>query len=216
MILNSMQGDSLGSVVSGVPGLGSSVQNHHNNSSLLRLWEVCGEECGEVPRCGEKHRCGDKHSVRQRLGKFFSFRRKTKPENSKYSDVKLPKVSVKRSSSVVASLHRNKVSQGQSSNSNGWQQDNKGKEEKLLCNSSSDLVHARKTSAISDTSHHDPVQIIYDDLPDGRVHNGHFSSLQHQNYAEKWKVSLKSKATQTEKDILENVCDDKDYDYVYR
>jgi len=199
VILTSMQG----SVVSGVPGLGSSVPNHHKNSSLLRLWEVGGEECGE------KHRCGDKHSVRRRLGKFFSFRRKTKPENPspKYSDVKLPKVSVKRSSSVVASLYRNKVSQG------SCQEEMQDQEEKPFCSSSCYLIHARKTSAISDTSHHDPAQIIHNHSYDGQVHDHHeqFSS-QHQ---EECRKILRSKATQTETDKLENVCDEKDYDYVY-
>ena len=87
--------------VSGVPGLGCSVPQRCEASSVVKLWEEGSDKIKE------------KLTVSDKLVKFFSFRRKKSAQHdlssSKYSSVSLPKVSVRRSVSAVTTSHRTQV-----------------------------------------------------------------------------------------------------------
>jgi len=228
VILSIMQGSL--AVVSGVPGLGSSVKNHHNNSSLLTLWDGGGDkqrgdggdDCGAG---GDDCDAGidgslDKPSVRTRLRKLFSFRIRIKSDNPscKYSTVQLPKVSVKRSSSVVSSLHRYRERLSQAALS----------EEKLHTSKTSDRTG--DTTPISHSSSYHPQYMKYQSshnqeqqcqerlpLSEDILHSCHELVCTHngQECVGRCKRRNISKATQTETGELDAVSDDKEYDYVY-
>jgi hypothetical protein len=199
--------------VSGVPGLGCSV-SQGSTDSVMKLWEEGSDEIK------------DKLTVSDRLVKFFSFRRKKCAQpalsSSKYSSVSLPKVSVRRSVSVVTASHRTKVFSGfgdescqnihiinsKSNIRRVFSFHNEKMKEKV------DLHSVSKTS----TQNLPSTREIY--LPSSNVGNsGHRKLLRRsekgnvieRNVNERNKVTNICQATQT--DMFEN---DKDYDYVYR
>ena len=227
--------------MSGVPGLGCSVENCYKYSSVLKLWEEGSDEREE------------KITFSDKIVKFFSFRRKNNDQqtvsSSKYSSVSLHKVSVRRSVSAVTTSNRTKVyprssdescqnliipnSKSNIRRSFSLHKDKKKQieREQRQCEHSVESHNLFfRRSEIIDFDKQTPIGNL-DSLPLSSTSAGksdyrkllRSSSTPHQ--ADKLKVFdtinkerkdtiKKCQATQT--DIIDNLKDDEDYDYVYR
>jgi len=98
--------------VSGVPGLGCSVHNSVQSSSLLKLWELENEN-------NEK----EKKSFTEKMMQMFSFRKKKPNQDhgsstNPSSSISLPKVSIRRSVSASSNRRKTTASSSERSKSN--------------------------------------------------------------------------------------------------
>jgi len=205
---------------SGVPGLGYSVPNHVNNTKSMKSWDESMKEGNE------------KATLSDKISKLFSFSRRKNDQltNSSVSDaffsVALPKVSVRRSVSSVAVSHRAKViTNSGDEKCQSLQKTNKNisikrsvslfkefgsteKQKEKKCFSESYL----KAGIIQTCPGRVPI------LPLQLISEGKASennTLQRRVGRCNESGLLKSQATQTEAEIIEEVKDEDDYDYAY-
>ena len=209
--------------MSGVPGLGCSVENCYKYSSALKLWE---EESDDIEE--------EKVSISDRIVKFFSFRRKKNDQqtiySSKYSSVSLPKVSVRRSVSAVTTSNRTKVKHRSSDESSqnliipssksnirrsvSLQREKKKEREREqeICVRKNSVGSHKKLLRRSETLNFEKnsPNVNFLSLPpsDGK------SAHQKLHKQDKKDTLKKCQATQT--DITDELEEEKDYDYVYR
>jgi len=228
-----MEGDVSWQGVSGVPGLGCSVENCYKYSSALKLWE---KESDELEKKNEE----EKVSISDKIVKFFSFRRKKNDQqtvsSSKYSSVSLPKVSVRRSVSAVTTSNRTKVKH-RSSDENSQNliipssksnirrsvslQREKKKErerEQETCVRKNSIESHKKLLRRSETVNFEKnsPNVNFLRLPPNDQKSAHqklFRSSQTKQQQCKNDTLKKCQATQT--DISDELKEEKDYDYVY-
>jgi len=205
--------------ISGVPGLGYSVPAYCNSYNTLHLWEEGSEKSS------------DKITMSDKIAKFFSFRRKKTDQpiaSSLSSHLTLPKVPVQGSASTVAVSNRAKVfpcsgdekcqklaninSKSNIKRSVSLFKERKCEVEqkkKKLC--SEILNNSVFSNTCLKTVPLPPLQ-----LPSERMSNSYSSFPPKEKITNKTnKVNLKSQATQTETDIIENIKDEDDNDYAY-
>jgi len=227
-----MEGDVSWQGVSGVPGLGCSVENCYKYSSALKLWE---KESDELEKKNEE----EKVSISDKIVKFFSFRRKKNDQqtvySSKYSSVSLPKVSVRRSVSAVTTSNRTKVKHRSSDESSqnliipssksnirrsvSLQREKKKEREReqetcVRKNSVGSQKQLRRSETLNFVKNSPNINFLNLSPSDGKsTHQKLFRSSLTKQPQDKNDTLKKCQATQT--DITDELKEEKDYYYVY-